>query len=205
MNYRDDVKKLKMARHDAEQLKIFHEWSEAHPEFQYEAAHSILKEYYHGEPWTFENLSESAERLEENGAISRLRPKTEEQLAADEMEERKELVDFILENRQMLPETKRGEKIRFMNPRLTSIETLRQIKSNIEVKRRLATLTPEELKAEVRGPEKSWLHPVSPIYRTHSMLLSLPNTNLQEFRQLVRKCGQTAIDAILAQRGNDNA
>src|ERR1700674_1947044 len=117
--------------------------------------------------------------------------------------ERQKLVKYILENRRMSPDTEKHERARLLNEKLTSLDTVREIAGNVQRKRELSQLPTNELKTLARGPEKSWLHPVPPLYQNRSMLLSLASENIQDFRLLVRRCGQAAIDAILAQRDED--
>jgi hypothetical protein len=201
---RDDLTQLREARHDAAQLIIFDNWVKEHPEFDYTAAKNCIQEYYHGEDWTLENLTESAERLVEKGIIKplRLQAKTTADVLEEENDERKELVDFILTHRKYTPEGRRAEKARFLNAKVTHIGTLRQIKENILEARRLSALDRSELKQEVRDNAAA-VHgtpgymPVPELYKTRSMLISLANENVSEFRSLVRRCGQAAIDAIL--------
>jgi hypothetical protein len=204
LNRRDDLTQLREARHDAAQLVIFHNWVKEHPEFDYTAAKNCIQEYYHGEDWGSENLTESAERLVEKGIIKplRLQAKTTADVLEEEAEERKELVDFILSNRKYTAEGRRAEKARFLNAKVTHIGTLRQIKENILEARRLSALDLQELKQEVRDNTAA-VHgtpgymPVPELYKTRSMMVALVNENISEFRSLVRRCGQKAIDAIL--------
>jgi hypothetical protein len=150
-HFKTDVENLRQAKADAKQLEIFHRWSQAHPEFDYQAAHALLKDYYHGEEWTFENLQESAERLVAKGVISKLPPKTKEEIVDAEMEQREALVNFVISNRQMSPQTAREERKRLMSPRLTSIETVRTIAENVKNRRRLEALPPADLKSLAAG------------------------------------------------------
>jgi nicotinamide mononucleotide adenylyltransferase len=117
--------------------------------------------------------------------------------------ERQTLVRYILSNRTMSPETEKHERARLLNEKLTSLDTVREIAGNVRRKKELSKLPVQELKTLARGPEKSWLHPVPPLYQSRSMLLSLASENIQDFRLLVRRCGQAAIDAILAQRDEE--
>ncbi len=208
MNYRDDVQKLKEAKFDAEQEMIFAEWLQAHPEFHYDAACALLKNYYNGEPWTLENLSESAERLVATGVIESLPAKTNDDILADESEERTELVQWIFENRKYQKESVLPERARLSNAHATSIATLRQIKENIEEKRRLTALTNEQLKVEAqqnlrndqaaRGIRTSRWMPVPHVYQDRHFLLQLASENLAEFKRLLERCGRQQLDAILA-------
>lgn len=207
MNYRDDLDKLKLAKRDASQLTIFHEWSQAHPEFNYQAAHSILKSYYNGEPWTLENLQASAERLAASGAIH---PLDNDRIQSDaasaredaqeaEARERQELVNFIIANRQMQPQTAQEERKRLMSPVLTAIETVRNIAANVKAKREMQNKSVPELRTIAKGEPQSQWKPIPQIYRNKSMLISLANENISEFRRLVARCGRAQVDAILAQ------
>jgi hypothetical protein len=213
-NYLDDKQKLKQARHDAAQLTIFHLWIQENPQWDYQAAREMIQIYYDGEDWTAENLTESAERLAAKGTIKPLHPKTEDDVLAEEAEERAALTAWIMSNRTFAsPESRRTEQARLSNATLTGIHTLRQIKQNVETKRRLAALSAEELKKQADEEFKAqqaahgirssrWL-PVPLIYQTRSMLLSLASENTAEFRQLVRRCGEQQINAILAKRDED--
>ncbi len=201
--FKSDVENLRQARADAKQLEIFHQWSQAHPEFAYEAAHKLLQDYYHGDEWTLADLQESAERLVAKGVITPMSPPTHEDILQAEQEERLTLTNFIIANRQMQPETAKSERARFMNSSQTNIETLRQVKANIEQKRQLSALPKEQLQEIARGPQGQQYKPVPACYRTKVMLLDLASHNIQEFKQLIQRCGKAQIDAILAQRDEE--
>lgn len=70
-----------------------------------------------------------------------------------------------------------------------------------ELKRRQAIreIPTDELKVMARGPEVSRFQEVPMPYKnSRSCLLDLANTNVAEFRSLVKRCGEVAINKILA-------
>ena len=69
-----------------------------------------------------------------------------------------------------------------------------ELKRKVEIRE----LTKEELRKMSRGVEASRFQPVPAIYQTRSMLLDLANTNVAEFRSLVKRCGEQQINKILA-------
>lgn len=208
-NYRDDKDKLKQAKHDAAQLTIFHNWITEHPEFDFLAARQIIQNYYNGEDWSFDNLTESVQRLVEKGVI---KPRKDYQIEEDaesaEIKLREQLVQFIMDNRKMSDDTRRGEFAR-LSSKHTTTETLQTIVDNIK----RARLSEQELKKQADEEFKAqqaahgirstrWL-PVPLIYQTRSMLLSLASENTAEFRRLVQRSGDDAINKILAQRDEE--
>ena len=130
-------------------------------------------------------------------------PPTNDEIVEEEQAERESLTAWILANRTMQTETAKSEKLRFSNARLTSIETLRTIKANIEAKRLLETKSVPELRQLARGNPPSRWKPVPQIYRNRSMLLSLASENTQEFRRLLQVCGNDALQAILDLKSED--
>ena len=60
--------------------------------------------------------------------------------------------------------------------------------------------SPEELRQIIKATAPSQWKPVPEIYQNRSMLISLANENVNEFKTLVRKCGQAQINAILQKR-----
>ena len=211
MNYRDDIAKMRLAKHDAAQMTIFHNWIKEHPEFDYTSAKNFIQSYYNGDDWTFENLSESAQRLVEKGIIKplRLSVKTRADFLEDENEERKELVDYILSNRTYTPEARRSERVRFMNAKTVNIKTLREIKQNILEARRLSASSKDELIGEARdnvaqaqasrGVRQGQYLPIPELYKNRSMLISLASENLNEFKRLMQRCDPAEIQSILNQ------
>jgi hypothetical protein len=214
-NYRDDKDKLKQARHDAAQLTIFHNWIQENPQWDYTAAHEMIKNYYDGESWTAENLTASAERLAAKGAIKPLRAKTEADIIEEEAEERQDLVNFILANRNYSKESKDSERRRFMKTfangaPVVDITTLRTFKNNILEKRRLTAMTTEEQKTEAReniaraqaaqGMRQGRWQPVPLIMRHKEMLKA---ASAEELRSLAARCGWDQLNAILQAPDSD--
>jgi hypothetical protein len=133
----------------------------AHPELsQIEANVSVIRDYFG---------KNSQEEIDSDSLEAALRhEKLRERLSfTNEQQERGQLCEFILKNRQMQQRTAQAERERFMSPH-TDIETLRQIKENIVSKRALSAKTVPELREIVRGPQGQQWKPVPQIYRNRS-------------------------------------
>ena len=212
--FEQDQQAAKVQRHLEKQEQIFQDWLAVHPEWNNMANIQALKTYYCSEDWSYDDLSESAALLAAKGVITRLKPKTSEDLAAEEWEERIELVDFILTNGKYQPESVESERARFLRRvngknssegfPVVSIDTLRQMKANIETQRRLAPLSKDELKKKVHdewvdqaaakyGRPGMW-KPLPEIMRSRSMLLA---ASPDEIRNLISKCGVDQINFYL--------
>jgi hypothetical protein len=205
-NYSTEVEKRKLAKQDAAQEVCFFEFFKEHPEFDYDAAKSILRKAFEdtGELWTKEKLSDCAGIYVKNGTLSVKAPPTHDEIQDAEMDERKSLTSWILANRSYQRESIAGERARFLNPKATNIQTLRDIKFNVEQKRVLSALPKEQLQEIARGNPPSRWKPVPACYRSKIMLLDLASHNLPEFKQLIQRCGKQQIDAILAQPSEEN-
>ncbi len=116
--------------------------------------------------------------------------------------ERQKLVNYIIANRTMSPETEKHERARLLSD-LTHISTVRTIADNIRRKRELAALSTDQLKAVARGPAKDGYMEVPIMYRSKIMLLDLASTDLPAFKRLLARTRPGAIDAILAQRDDE--
>jgi hypothetical protein len=199
-NYQQEHKaakdELQQENESARQAQVLYEFMRAHPEIiPCEANLHLLKAW-------FGNLPEDISKATLGESIQH--PKLRAQLAFQgEAQEREKLVDYIIENRQMSPDTSKHERARLLNQKLTTIETVRTIAENIQRKRELSQLPKKELQALARGPERQKFQEVPPLYQNRSMLYDLANTDLDGFKSLLRRCGKAQIDAILQQSEAD--
>jgi hypothetical protein len=196
----------KVQRHLAKQEQIFNDWLAVNPKYNNMANVVMLKRYYNGDDWSYEDLDQSAALLAAKDVITPLVPKTSEEIAEQEWEERVELVNFILETGKYQPESIKPERDRLLKL-TTSIETLRQMKANLDTQHRLSSLSKDQLKAQVRqewvdqaaakfGRPGVW-KPLPEIMRSRSMLLAAPP---DEMRTLIRTCGVDQINFYLSER-----
>ena len=211
-------------RHLEKQEQILKDWIAVNPQYANTANILAIKEYYHSEDWSYENLSESAALLAAKGVITRLKLKTSEDIAAEEWEERLELVEFILANGGYQPESAVSERARFLRRvngkngsdgfPVVNIDTLRQMKSNIETQRRLSPLTKDQLKKKVH---QEWVDTATAKYGRPGMWKPLPeiytnggggkmllkNAPPETMRTLIKTCGVEQINFYLARRTED--
>ena len=204
--YQEDIKvREKKLREQAEAVRIYNFYCQ-HPEIvSCDANNQIIKSFFEGSKITEQSLEDA---LRHTSLLQQLATQTRTDAKArileEEAEERKELARFIIENRAWAtPDSKAGELARFLNPKATNIETLRQIKSNILQRRALQEKSIPELQEIAKGEQPSRWRPVPKIYRTRAMMLSLVNSTdidgVAEFKKLLRLCGNDAIQAILNQ------
>src|ERR1700694_2670062 len=147
-------------------IEVFYNFVKAHPEIvSCEANRAILRHYFAGSEKDI-----SAGTLEEALGHPALRARLAFQTP---YKERLKLVDYIMSNRQMQPDTAKHERSRFMNEKLTAIETVRDVADNIKRKRELESKTVPELKSIVKGEPQSQWKPIPALYRSKNMLLSL--------------------------------
>jgi hypothetical protein len=201
-NYLDDKAKLKQAKHDAAQLTIFHNWIQEpqNQQWDYQAAHEMIKNYLDGTDMTSENLTWSAEQLAAEGVI---KPREDYQIKEDaeaqDIALRGQLIRFIMDNRKMSDDTRRSEFAR-LSSKLTTTETLQTIADNIKRARlseqELKKQADEEFKAQqaAHGIRPGRWQPVPEIMRHKEMLKA---ASAEELRSLAARCGWDQLNAIL--------
>lgn len=220
--FKEDKIATRELEREESQAEIFYDWlhtPEGRP-FAYTAAIGIIKNYYAGDDWDFKDLTESANLLVEQGKIGRLtqdRMESDYMRAKRESEEaetklRAELVEYILTNRKMSAETREAESIR-LKSKHTTLQTLQTIADNVKKARlsesELTTLAKEEeaqLQAR-RGIRPGRYMQIPEIY-THgpggrSMLISLANTDLDEYKRILARCDPVEIQQILNKKERD--
>jgi hypothetical protein len=197
-NLQDDRAASEALKERVQQAEVVYNWRVKHPEYSYDAAISLLKQYHHGEEMTESSLDESAERLVANGTIT---PLTQDRMESDaarakreseesDAQERIELTDFICKARVMQPETEKSERKRFLSPKATDITTLRQIKQNIVAKRELQAKSVEELKTLVR-PEPHSIPTDLPSHISAAQILHMWDAD--QMRHMMARYGSAAI------------
>jgi hypothetical protein len=196
MSYKTEIEKQQQdiaaaTSHADEAAAFFEFYSKNRPEglISCEANTKLLRDWMGDIKITAQSLQDAYENTSVNQQLAHQR---------SEGLERRDLVNFIIENRKMQPETEKAERERLMNPRLTAIETVRMIADRVKNRREMETKSVDELREIVKaGQPQTGFQEVPEQYRTKSALLRLANQNITLYKRLMQQCGRAALDAII--------
>jgi len=154
------------------------------------AARKAIKTYFADSPLTVQNLEDA---VAVDSSLSRMLPR---QTETDDRQALEQAIVALLKGGNS-PSSLDHEIRKFPYKEIHELVEWRDKLVRIKQAREAS---PEELRQIIKATAPSQFKPVPEIYQNRSMLISLANENVNEFKALVRKCGQAQINAILQKR-----
>ena len=155
-----------------------------------DAASAVILSYFNGVPLTQDKLDEALQNPE---LLKQLpRHQTDADLRAN----------LIQEIENLLQGSPQSIQHTVANLRYLTIAEVAEKRDELKRRQAVRELPKDELKVMARGVEASRFQPVPAIYQTRSMLLDLVNSpnGIAEFKSLVKRCGEVAINKVLANK-----